>query len=105
MTSLDDVANKDDIDVINEALDGLQDDLHELLVANVVINHNIPISNLAILEYVESLISTHEEDPNVIVNEDITAEVDEDEFTGDQAIRVNAVHLQLICMGRFPRLF
>ena len=76
MTSLYDVANQDDIDVINEALDGLQDDLDELLAANAVINQNISICNLAILEYVESLISTDEDDPNIIVNENITAEVD-----------------------------
>ena len=76
VTSLYDVANQDDIDVINEALDGLQDDLDELLAANAVINQNISICNLAILEYVESLISPDEDDPNVIVNENITAEVD-----------------------------
>ena len=76
MTSLYDVAKQDEIDEINEALDGLQDDLDELLAANAVINQNISICNLAILEYVESLISTDEDDPNVIVNENITAEVD-----------------------------
>ena len=90
-TSLEDVANQEDIDVINEALDGLQDDLDELLAANAVINQNISIRNLATLEYVESLISTDEDDPNVIVNGDITVEVDEDDFTADQVTRVNAV--------------
>ena len=88
---LGDVATQEDIDAINDRLDDVEEDLAELLAANAVINQNITINNVATLEYVESLISTATDDPNVIVNGSITIEVDEDDFNSAQFDRVNEV--------------
>ena len=52
----------------NAALDAVQEDVTELLFPNNVIDQNLSINNVANLEYVESLISTEEDDPNVIIN-------------------------------------
>ena len=89
--ALGDVATQEDIDAINTRLDGVEEDLDELLAANAVINQNITINNVATLEYVESLISTATDDPNVIVNGSITVSVDEDDFNASQLARVNEV--------------
>ena len=64
----------------------------ELLAANAVINQNITINNVATLEYVESLISTDADAPNVIVNGEISVSVDEADFTTTAVLdRVDAV--------------
>ena len=89
--ALDNVADADDITAITEQLNQVQEDLDELLAANRVINQNITITNVATLEYVESIISTDTSDPNVIVNGTITVSVDEDDFDAAQLARVNAV--------------
>ena len=88
---IDNAATADDVADLTAQLDQVQADLDELLAANAVINQNISIRNLATLEYVESLISTDADDPNVIVNGDITVDVDESDFDADQVARVNAV--------------
>jgi len=91
--SLADVATAADLGIISSTLANVQADVKELLAANAVINQNLVINNLATLEYVESLISTDADDPNVIVNGTVTVEVDEAAFTGgaDQIARIKAV--------------
>ena len=91
--SLADVATAADLGVISSTLAGVQADVKELLAANAVINQNLVINNVATLEYVESLISTDADDPNVIVNGTVIVTVDEAAFTGgaDQLARIKAV--------------
>ncbi len=91
-TSLADVATAADLGVLSSTLADVQADVKELLSANAVINQNITINNVATLEYVESLISTDADDPNVIVNGEITVSYDEANFTSATHLaRINAV--------------
>ena len=71
-SQLGNVASEEDLAAITDALAAVQDDVTELLQANSVINQSITISNLATLEFVETLISTGTNDPNVIVNGSVT---------------------------------
>ena len=89
--SLDDVATAADLGVISSTLANVQADVKELLAANAVINQNITINNVATLEYVESLISTDADDPNVIVNGSITVSVDDADFDAEHLPRIAAV--------------
>ena len=89
--ALDNVADADDITAITEQLNQVQEDLDELLAANAVVNQNITINNVATLEYVESLISTGTDDPNIIVNGSVTVEITASNFDAAQLVRVNAV--------------
>jgi hypothetical protein len=89
--SLADVATAADLGIISSTLADVQADVKELLSANAVINQNITINNVATLEYVESLISTDADDPNVIVNGEITIEVDETDFDATHLPRIQAV--------------
>jgi hypothetical protein len=90
--SLADVATAADLGVISSTLAGVQADVKELLAANAVINQNIVINNVATLEYVESLISTGPDDPNVIVNGTIAITYDDTPFTSATHLaRINAV--------------
>ena len=91
LAQLSNVATSADLNTITASLAEVEKDLTELLAANAVINQNITINNVATLEYVESLISTDEDDPNVIVNGTITVETDEADFDAAQMARVNAV--------------
>ena len=93
--ALDNVADADDITAITEQLNQVQEDLDELLAANAVVNQNITINNVATLEYVESLISTGTDDPNVIVNGSVTVEITASNFDAAQLVRVNAVTAKL----------
>ena len=68
---------------------------YELLEANAVVNQNITINNVATLEYVESLISTGADDPNVIVNGSVTVDITASNFDAAQLVRVNAVTAKL----------
>ena len=52
---------------------------------------SLKLNVLATLEYVESLISTDADDPNVIVNGEITIEVDETDFDATHLPRIQAV--------------
>ena len=88
-------ATADDVADINAELADIQADLDELLEANSTINQSITIRNLATLQYVESLISTATDAPNVIVNGNVTIEVDEADFDADQVVRVNDVAAKL----------
>ena len=90
--ALADVATASDLGVISSTLAVVQADVKELLAANAVINQNITINNVATLEYVESLISTDADAPNVIVNGEITVSVDESDFATTALLdRVDAV--------------
>ncbi len=90
-TSLDDVATASDLATISSTLADVQADVKELLAANAVINQDVTINNVATLEYVESLISTEADAPNVIVNGEITVEVDDDDFNDEHLARILAV--------------
>ena len=90
-TSLEDVATAADLATISSTLADVQADVKELLAANAVINQDITINNVATLEYVESLISTDADDPNVIVNGEITVEVDDLDFDDEHLARILAV--------------
>ena len=90
-TALADVATAADLGLISSTLAEVQADVKELLAANAVINQDITINNVATLEYVESLISTDPDDPNVIVNGEITIEVDDDDFDDEHLARILAV--------------
>ena len=89
--ALADVATASDLGVISSTLADVKADVKELLAANAVINQNITINNVATLEYVESLISTDADDPNVIVNGEITVEVDDADFDATHLPRIAAV--------------
>ena len=91
-SDLADVATAADLATISSTLGDVQADVKELLAANAVINQNITINNVATLEYVESLISTGADDPNVIVNGSVTVTFDEAAFTAATHLsRVSAV--------------
>ena len=90
-SSLDDVATAADLGIISSTLADVQADVKELLAANAVINQDVTINNVATLEYVESLISTDADAPNVIVNGEITVEVDDDDFDDEHLARILAV--------------
>ena len=90
-TALEDVATASDLATISSTLADVQADVKELLAANAVINQDITINNVATLEYVESLISTDADDPNVIVNGKITVSVDDDDFDDEHLPRILAV--------------
>ncbi len=79
--SLEDVATAADLATISSTLADVQADVKELLAANAVINQDITINNEATLEYVESLIGTDADDPNVIVNGKVTVIVKDADFT------------------------
>ncbi len=90
-TALDDVATAGDLATISSTLADVQADVKELLAANAVINQDVTINNVATLEYVESLISTDADAPNVIVNGEITVEVDDADFDDEHLARILAV--------------
>ena len=94
-SSLDGVATNEDLAVISSTLADIETDVHELLEANAVVNQNITINNVATLEYVESLISTGADDPNVIVNGSVTVDITASNFDAAQLVRVNAVTAKL----------
>ena len=91
--SLGNVAQAGDLDAISSTLADVQADVRELLEANAVINQDITINNAATLEYVETLIASGDDDPNVIVNGKVT--IDTDALTSDEKTRTNAVAAKL----------
>ena len=88
--SLGDVAQAGDLAAISSTLADVQADVRELLEANAVINQDITITNAATLEYVETLISTGDDDPNVIVNGSV--EIDTANFPGITAAQLASVN-------------
>ena len=95
--SLGDVATSADLDAISSTLADVQADVRELLEANAVINQNITINNAATLEYVNTLISTGDTDPNVIVNGkvDINTISFTPAITAEELAQVNAIASKL----------
>ena len=95
--SLSDVATSADLDSISSTLADVQADVRELLEANAVINQNITINNAATLEYVNTLISTGADDPNVIVNGkvDINTTSFTPAITAEELAQVNAIATKL----------
>jgi hypothetical protein len=90
-SQLGNVASEEDLAVITDALAAVQADVTELLQANSVINQSITISNLATLEFVETLISTDTNDPNVIVNGSVTVESTFANSSAAYNARINAI--------------
>lgn len=91
--SLGNVAQAGDLDAISSTLADVQADVRELLEANAVINQDITINNAATLEYVETLISTAADDPNVIVNGKVL--IDTRNLTDAEVTRASAVAAKL----------
>ena len=91
--SLGNVAQAGDLDAISSTLADVQADVRELLEANAVINQDITINNAATLEYVETLISTAADDPNVIVNGKVL--IDTRNLTDAEVTRAGAVAAKL----------
>ena len=91
--SLGNVAQAGDLDAISSTLADVQADVRELLEANAVINQDITINNMATLEYVETLIATGDDDPNVIVNGKVL--IDTRNLTDAEVTRANAVAVKL----------
>ena len=91
--SLNGVATAADLNSISSTLADVQADVRELLEANAVINQNITINNAATLEYVETLVATGADDPNVIVNGKVT--IDTGALNADEKTRTNAVAAKL----------
>ena len=87
------VAQAGDLDAISSTLADVQADVRELLEANAVINQDITINNAATLEYVETLISTAADDPNVIVNGKVL--IDTRNLTDAEVTRASAVAAKL----------
>jgi hypothetical protein len=91
--ALADVASDLDLADINTAIEALQEDINTILEADSVINQNITVNNAATLEYVSTLISTAEDDPNVIVNGSVTINTTSfaPSITASQLAEVNAI--------------
>jgi len=66
------VATSADLLQVSNTLGDVQDDVKEILAGNATINQDITITNAATLEYAETLVGTTTEDPNVIVNGQVT---------------------------------
>ena len=96
-TSLGDVAQAGDLDAISSTLADVQADVRELLEANAVINQDITINNAATLEYVNTLISTGADDPNVIVNGKVNINTTSfsPAITAEELAQVNAIAAKL----------
>ena len=93
LQALGNVAQAGDLDAISSTLADVQADVRELLEANAVINQDITINNAATLEYVETLISTAADDPNVIVNGKVL--IDTRNLTDAEVTRASAVAAKL----------
>ena len=83
------VATAADLATISNTLGDVQDDVRELLNANATISQAILINSSASLQYVESLIATGTDDPNVIVNNTVT--IDTGSLTDAEKARANDV--------------
>lgn len=89
LADLDNVATAADLDTISATLAIVQADVKEILAGSAVVNQDVTITSPALLEYAESLISTDADDPNVIINGQVT--IDVTGFTADELARTNAV--------------
>lgn len=89
LAQLDGVATNADLAAISNTLADVQADVRELLEANATISQAILINSSASLQYVESLIATGTNDPNVIVNNTVT--IDTGSLTDGEKARANEV--------------
>ena len=89
LAQLDGVATAADLETISNTLADVQADVKELLNANATISQAILINSSASLQYVESLIATGTDDPNVIVNNTVT--IDTGTLTDAEKARANEV--------------
>jgi hypothetical protein len=89
LAQLDGVATNADLAAISDTLADVQADVRELLEGESTINQNVTINNEATLLYAETLVSTDTEDPNVIVNGQVT--VNTTNFSQSQVDRTNDI--------------
>lgn len=92
---LENVNSAEELAQISSTLADIEDDVHELLQSDAVINQNITINNEATLQYAENLVGTETDDPNVIVNGSVTVEITPTNFDAAQIARVNAITAKL----------
>ena len=86
------VATNADLAAISSTLADVQADVRSLLEEGAVINQNIVITNSAQLDYVSSLISTEDDDPNVIVNGYVRINTNfTPAITADELASINAI--------------
>ena len=83
------VASSSELGTISDTLAQVQQDVRELLEGDATINQNITINNEATLMYVETLVSTGTDAPNVIVNGTVT--VNTTNFSADQVARTQEI--------------
>jgi len=93
LADLENVATAADLATISATLAIVQADVKEILAGSATINQDITINNAATLEYAETLVGTATDDPNVIVNGQVTINMT-NIASGDLA-RVNAVAAKL----------
>jgi len=89
LADLENVATAADLDTISATLAIVQADVKEILAGNATISQPILINSSASLQYVESLISTRTDDPNVIVNNTVT--INTGTLTAAEKARANEV--------------
>ena len=93
LADLDNVATAADLATISATLAIVQADVKEILAGSAVINQDVVISNSATLEYVQTLIGTEFEDPDVIINGFVN--IDTTSFTStitaEELASVNAI--------------
>lgn len=92
---LENVNTAEELEQISSTLANVEADVHELLESDAVINQDIIIDSEATLQYAETLVSTGDDDPNVIVNGIVKVIITKDNFNADQIARVNAVTSKL----------
>ena len=89
LAQLNGVATNADLAAISNTLADVQADVRELLEGESTINQNLTINNEATLLYAETLVSTDTEDPNVIVNGQVT--INTTNFSQSQVDRTNDI--------------
>ena len=93
--ALGNVLTEEDLATISSTLADVQADVKELLAGNAVINQNITINNDATLQYAETLVSTDDTDPNVIVSGNVNISINTTNFDAAEIARVNAIAAKL----------
>ena len=93
LAQLNGVATNADLAAISNTLADVQADVRELLEGESTINQNLTINNEATLLYAETLVSTDTEDPNVIVNGQVT--INTTNFSQSQVDRTNDIARKL----------
>jgi len=93
LADLENVATAADLDTISATLAIVQADVKEILAGSAVINQDVTINNAATLEYVNTLIKTGDDDPNVIINGKVVINTTSfsPAITADQLAEVNVI--------------